>query len=98
MSLFILKIGKAKDKMEDVMIDKMSSINVYLKSRCADFKKGKCNGGWFNISPAPKNSVAWRRKSATIGGNKCHSVPRIGKNGQTRIPGYIDKNGFNPHT
>lgn len=95
MSLFILKIGKAKDKMEDVMIDKMSSVNVYLKSRSADFKKGKCDGGWFNISPAPKNSVAWRRKSATIGGNRSVRVPVIGRNGQDRIPGYINKNGFN---
>jgi hypothetical protein len=98
MDLFILKIGKSKKKMEDIIIDKMSSVDVYLNSRNADRKTGKCSGGWFNVSPAPKEAVAWRKKSTTVGGNKCHTVPRIGKNGQTKFPGYISKHGFQPHT
>lgn len=100
MNLFELKIGKNKKKMQTQMIAPLSTVNVYLKSRNAAGKtSGKFSDGkWFQVELAPKDAKEFRKKSCTVGGNKCHSVPKIDKKGKTVIPGYISKNGFQPHT
>jgi hypothetical protein len=55
--------------------------------------------GWHDIVPAEIGSKTWRQKSSSIISTKCQKgAPVIGKNGQTRIAGYIGKNGFNCHT
>lgn len=69
--------------------------------KCENYKEqrektwgAKSSQGWHNIIPAEVGAIVWRQKSATIGGNRCESVARIGHG----LAGYIDKNGFNPHT
>ncbi len=107
MTLYELKIGKSKKKMHTQMIAPGSTINTYLQSRNANAKQINALGGlsgkfgdgnWYEVTLAPKGSKEYQRKSATVGGNKCHSVPRINKQGKTSIPGYISKSGFQPHT
>lgn len=98
MQLFELKIGKAKSNLKTQMIDKLSTVSVYLKSRGAKGMSGKLKDGlWFEVSVAPTNAKKYSKKSTTVGGNKC-MVPRINKHGGTTIPGYISKDGFNQHT
>lgn len=87
--LYMLLYGKSKSKMHPIMIDTLKKCENYR-----DARGDRLNGGWHNIIPADANAKVWRQKSTTIGGNKCITVPRVGK-GQ---PGYIGKNGFNPHT
>lgn len=99
MELFTLSYGKSKKKMLPIMTDGITTINVYLVSRTGSKgKEGRMGAGWFKVEPAAKDASIWRKKSATIGGNKPDIVPRIGKNGQTKINGYISKHGFQPHT
>lgn len=99
MTLYELKIGKSKTKLRTQMIDDITAINVYLKSRGASGKSGKLSEGqWFEVILAPTGADVYRKKSSTINGSKCHSVPRIGKNNVTRTPGYISKHGFQQHT
>ena len=98
-NLFILSYGKSKKKMETIMVEEMPAINLYKQSRDAQGSfSGRMGSGWFKIEVAPKGADKWRKKSCTVGGNKCDIVPRIGKNGQTRRNGYIDKHGFHQHT
>ena len=97
MTLYELKIGKSKKKMQTQMIDSMSAINVYLSSR--NGSKGKFgDGNWYMVTPAQPGAKQYQRKSSSIGGSKCHTVPRINKQGKTTIPGYVSKSGFVPHT
>jgi hypothetical protein len=106
MTLYELKIGKSKTKLRKQMIDDITAINAYLKSRGAVVrwtkaagKSGKlADGKWFEITLAPIDADVYKKHSATVNGSKCHSVPRIGRNNVTRIPGYINKHGFQPHT
>lgn len=99
MTLYELKIGKSKTKLHTQMISAIQAIDVYLKSRGASGKSGKLTDGkWFEVTLAPKGSSEYRKKSSTINGSKCHSVPRIGRNNVTKTPGYISKHGFQQHT
>lgn len=100
MILYHLKIGKSKKKMQTQMIAPLSTVNVYLQSRNANGKtSGKFSDGkWFQVEQADKNQKEFYKKSCTVGGNKSHTVPKINKQGKTVIPGYISKNGFQPHT
>lgn len=97
MKLYELKIGKSKKKMVTQMISSLSAINTYVLSRNGN--KGKfADGKWYEVLPAQQGAKEYYKKSCTIGGNKCHAVPKINKKGKTVIPGYIGKNGFVPHT
>jgi hypothetical protein len=99
MTLYELKIGKSKTKLRTQMIDDIIAINVYLRSRGAAGRSGKLsNGKWFEVTLAPTGANVYKKRSATINGSKCHSVPRIGRNNVTRTPGYISKDGFQQHT
>jgi hypothetical protein len=89
MKLYTLLHGKSKKRMKPIMVDELHKCENYMNAR---EKSGV--GGWHNIVPAESDAVIWRQKSATIGGNKCTSVPRIGRG----LAGYISKNGFEPHT
>lgn len=96
--LYELKIGKKKAKLETVMIDDLQAIKFNLQSRNGTGMSGRCTGGWFTVTIAKPDAVKWKKKSTTIGGNKPQTVPTIGKNGKTRISGYISKTGFQAHT
>lgn len=86
--LYQLLYGKSKKRMHVIMVDEKHKCENYMNSREHSVD------GWHKIELAPVDAKEWRQQSATRGGNKCHSVKRIGE----KTPGYIGKNGFNPHT
>lgn len=90
--LYILLHGRSKKKMKPIMIDD--------KKKCENYRDARrAVAGWHSIESAPKGSVQWRQKSATIGGNKDISGPAIhNRHGVRKVNGYISKNGFQPHT
>lgn len=91
--LFTLMYGKSKKRMKPIMVDVLHKCENYRNARSHTVY------GWHDIVPAEAGAVVWRQKSATVGGNRCVTVKRVGKNGQTTgEAGYIDKHGFNPHT
>jgi hypothetical protein len=91
--LFTLVYGKSKKKMKPIMVETRDQCEKYMKARMPNVE------GWHDIIPAEKDVKTWRQKSSSIISTKCQrGAPVIGKNGQTRIAGYIGKNGFNPHT
>ena len=92
MQLYILYYGRSKKRMKPIMIDSKKKCENYYNARSNNVK------GFHTIEVAPVGSKVWRQKSSTIGGNKESTVPTINRHGQTRINGYISKNGFNPHT
>lgn len=87
-NLFTLLYGKSKKRMYPIMIDVKHKCEKYMKAR------EHSTSGWHKIVPAEPGSVAWRQKSATIGGNRCEMVDRVGHG----RPGWIGKNGFQEHT
>jgi len=90
MKLYTLLFGKSKKKMRPIMTDE--------KYKCENYEKARQNvEGWHKIVEALPGEEIWRQKSATIGGNKCTHVARVGKAGGG-FSGYIGKNGFNAHT
>jgi hypothetical protein len=94
MKLYTLFHGNSKKRMHPIMIDELHKCENYKKAREASSVKG-----WHEIKPASAEDTIWRQKSATRGGNRCVSVKRVGKNGQTvGDAGYIGKNGWNSHT
>lgn len=69
----------------------MQKIMVDSYHKCENYMNARQNVvGFHKIEEAPADSVVWRIKTCTIGGNK-NSI------GQTSN-GYVSKNGFNPHT
>ncbi len=70
------------------------------KEKCEKLKKARENNvlGFHEIKEAAADAKTKKHKSATIGGNKSTSVPRTNKKGGATRNGYIDKNGFQPHT
>ena len=85
--------GKSKKRMHPIMTDDYHKCENYMNAR------KHSTVGWHDIVPADPDATVWRQKSATIGGNKCTVVGRVLKNGKTTgLNGYIDKNGFQPHT
>ena len=91
--LFTLLYGKSKKRMHPIMTDVLNKVENY-KAQREKTKGSKCSQGWHEIIPAEANATVWRQKSATVGGNRCETVLRIGKG----AAGYIDKHGFNAHT
>jgi len=89
MTLYTLLYGKSKKRMHPIMTDELRKCENYKEAREDSHVKG-----WHSIVPAEPGAVVWRQKSATVGGNRCESVQRIGHGPS----GYIGKNGFNPHT
>jgi hypothetical protein len=85
--LFTLLYGKSKKRMKPIMVDTLKKCKNYWDARA------HCPG-WHAIVPADSDADTWRQKSATIGGNRCQSVGRVGHGPS----GYIGKNGFNQHT
>jgi len=86
--LYTLLFGKSKKRMKPIMTDILHKCENYRDARAHTTR------GWHDIVPAEPGAVVWRQKSSTIGGNRCESVNRVGHG----PAGYIDKNGFNPHT
>lgn len=72
--------------MKPIMIDSYEKCENYRDSRKHTV------AGWHEIVEGGEG--VWRKKSCTVGGNKCHSVGRVGKG----LSGWIGKGGFNPHT
>lgn len=87
--LFTLLHGRSKKRMYPIMTDILGKVNNYQTARERSGVEG-----WHSIVPAENGAEVWRQKSATVGGNKCEMVQRVGKG----PAGYIGKNGFNPHT
>ena len=81
--------GTSKKRMHPIMTDIFRKCENYMNARGE-----RMGGGWHKIVPADVGATVWRKKSATIGGNRCESVGRVGHG----LNGYISKNGFNPHT
>lgn len=75
--------------MKPIMIDDLGKIENYKQAR-----ENSGVDGWHGIEPAPIDAVVWKKQSCTVGGNKCITVPRVGKG----RPGYISKRGFVEHT
>lgn len=69
--------------MRVIMIDSEHKCKQYMNARTANNGEKGC-GGWHKIEVAPKGSVPWRQKSASVG--------------DKRTGGYISKHGFNHHT
>jgi hypothetical protein len=88
MELFTLLYGKSKKRMHPIMTDDLNKCKNYMKQREHSVP------GWHEIVPANKNENVWRQKSATVGGNQCEMVNRVGHGPN----GYISKTGFNAHT
>lgn len=87
MKLFQLLYGKSKKRMKPIMVDS--------REKCENYRDARRNVvGWHGILPAPPGATVWRQKSCTVGGNRPESVGRVGRG----APGWIGKNGFNPHT
>jgi hypothetical protein len=86
--LHILCYGKSKKRMKPIMVDTLKKCQNYAAAREHNVV------GFHKIEPAEEGATQWRQKSATVGGNRCETVPRIGRG----LAGYIGKNGFNPHT
>jgi len=85
--LFKVLFGRSKKRMKTIMVDKYQKCENYVLARSNVL-------GFHEIVKAEKGEETWRQKSATVGGNRCESVGRVGKGAS----GYISKNGFNPHT
>lgn len=83
MELFTLKHGNSKKRMYPIMTDTRKKCENYQKAREASKVKG-----WHEIVNADADAVVWRKKSATVGGNR-------NDGGRS---GWIGKNGFNQHT
>lgn len=73
------------------MIDSLEKCEQYKKSRENSGNQSKAAKGFHFIEPVADGSKVWRKKTTTIGGNKC-------RHGQSQEGGYVSKAGFNPHT
>ena len=88
MQLYTLLYGKSKKRMKPIMTDERHKCENYMKQREHTVK------GWHKIEIAAPSEVVWRQKSATVGGNRCEMVGRVGHGPS----GYISKRGFQQHT
>jgi len=86
--LYTLMYGKSKKRMKPIMTDVLHKCQNYRDARLHS------TSGWHDIVPAEAGAVPWRQKSATVGGNRCEMVNRIG-HGRA---GWIGKTGFQEHT
>ena len=86
--LFTLLYGKSKKRMHPIMVDVLHKVKNYQSAR------EHTTPGWHSIVPADEGAEVWKQKSATVGGNRCEMVGRVGHG----PAGYIDKKGFHPHT
>ena len=86
--LYTLLYGKSKKRMKPIMVNTLRKCQNYRDARSHNVV------GWHDIVPAEAGATIWRQKSATVGGNRCELVQKVGHG----PAGYIDKNGFNPHT
>jgi hypothetical protein len=86
--LYTLLYGKSKKRMKPIMVDTFKKCENYANARKHSVS------GFHEILPAEIGATTWRQKSATVGGNRCELVQRVGRG----PAGYIGKNGFNQHT
>ena len=93
MKLFSLFYGRKKSKItKHLMTDSWE--------KCNRLKEARENNvpGFHEIKEAEPGAKTKEHKSATIGGNKSTVVPHLNRHKKTVWNGYVDKNGFNPHT
>ena len=94
MKLFSLFHSRGKNKRSlHLMTDSFDKCSNYMKSRENSGVKG-----FHEIKPAEEGERTWKKKTTTIGGNKCNTVPHINRHGGTSRNGYISKDGFQQHT
>lgn len=91
--LFSLYHGKSKKKINTLlMTDTYKKCENYMNARKSSVQ------GFHEIRPAESEAKTFKKKTTTVGGNKCHAVPKINRHGQTSRPGWIGKHGFQQHT
>ena len=83
MQLYTLFAGKSKKRMWPIMTDELNKCENFRDQRI----KSGCSEKWHEIKLAEKDASVWRKRSASVGGNKCD-----GKSG------YVSKRGFQYHT
>lgn len=68
--------------------------------KCENYMNARENNvkGFHEIRPADEDAKTYKKKSATIGGNKQSVVPKINRHGTTVNNGWISKDGFQHHT
>lgn len=86
--------GTSKKRMKPIMTDVLHKVENYKEQR-EKTKYSKAGNGWHKIVLADSEATTWRKKSCTVGGNRCQTVGLVGGGGAA---GYINKNGFNTHT
>ena len=91
--LYTLLFGRSKKRMKPIMTDVLHKCENY-KTQREKTRGSDCSHGWHSIIPAEAGAVLWRQKSATVGGNRCEMVNRVG-HGRA---GWIGKAGFQEHT
>lgn len=74
------------------MTDSYKKCENYMNARKPSVK------GFHEIRPADVDSKTFKKKTTTVGGNKCEAVPKINRHGQTVHNGWIGKHGFQQHT
>lgn len=91
MKLYILRFGKSKKRMKNIMIDELHKCENYRKARENNVK------GWHDIVEAPKGSTVWKQKTATVhgSGDKHNRGALLVGSGPS---GYISKRGFQANT
>lgn len=92
-TLYTLLFGRSKKRMKPIMVDVLHKCENYRDKR-EKTKGSDCSRGWHQIVPAEAGAIPWRQKSATVGGNRCEMVDRVG-HGRA---GWIGKAGFQEHT
>jgi hypothetical protein len=93
MELYSLFYGRNKKKVKTLlMTDSLKKCQAYMKARQSSVS------GFHEILPAEEGADRMRKKSSTVGGNKCNVVPHINRHGTTVRNGYISKSGFQQHT
>ena len=79
--------------MHPIMTDVLNKCENYKEKR-EKTRGSECSQGWHAIVPADAGATVWQKKTATVGGNRCEMVQRVGHGPS----GYIDKKGFHQHT
>jgi len=75
MELFELYRGKSKKRLHLVMVDSLKKVTNYRDA----IKTGYPKTVWFDIRPAPKGSVVWRKDATNKWTGYNDSGPKIVK-------------------
>jgi hypothetical protein len=63
MQLYTLMYGKSKKRMKPIMIDRRHKCVNYMVARLSS-KGTKAGQGWYDIIPAEKDAVMWKKDNS----------------------------------